>query len=37
MTRRGFEFTDNTLILQPPATMVDGREVKSFITWTKIE
>ena len=35
--RRGYEFRDNTLILQPPATMVDGREVKSFLTWTKIE
>ena len=36
-TRRGYEFRDNTLILQPPAARVDGREVKSFLTWTKIE
>ena len=34
--RRGYEFRADTLILQPPATMVDGREVKSFLTWTKI-
>ena len=34
--RRGYAFRDDTLILQPPATMVDGREVKSFLTWTRI-
>ena len=34
--RRGYAFRDDTLILQPPATMVDGREVKSFLTWTRL-
>ena len=36
LARRGYAFMDDTLILQPPATMVDGREVKSFLTWTRL-
>jgi len=34
--RRGYEFVGDRLILQPPGTTVDGREVKSFLSWTRM-
>jgi hypothetical protein len=33
---RGYEFRDKRLILSPPATTVDGVEVRSYLTWEKL-
>ena len=33
---RGYEFRDNLLILSPPAATVDGVEVRSYLTWEKL-
>jgi hypothetical protein len=33
---RGYEFRDNTLILKPPPSTVDGQEVQSFLTWERL-
>ncbi len=34
--QRGYEFRDNTLILEPPPTTVDGQQVRSFLTWERL-
>lgn len=33
---RNYEFRDNTLILSPPGRMVDGQEVRSYLTWERL-
>ena len=34
---RGYEFRDNLLILSPPGTTVEGVEVRSYLTWEKLD
>ena len=33
---RNYEFRDDTLILSPPGRMVDGQEVRGYLTWERL-
>ena len=34
--RRGFEFRDNQLILEPPVSTLDGRQIQTRVFWNRL-